>query len=232
MFDKVVKNTVTNQVIEQVKGLLIDGVLRPGDKLPPERQMAEQLGVSRPSLREALRALEYAGVLEPQSGGGVCVANESAVLENNLHTAHLIRQFALEEMIEARKVIESAAVRFAIQRGTDEGLESVRAEHELCRKALGDKQTFVLADYAFHRAIAEAGGNGIMTAMMSSMRSMMSHFNIELLSTRKGREEVVLHHEDILAGLEKRDLAATMAAMEDHLENVVHTMKLKKPSGE
>lgn len=229
MFGKVVKNTVTNQVIEQVKGLLTNGVLRPGDKLPPERQMAEQLGVSRPSLREALRALEYAGVLEPQSGGGVCVANENAVLENNLQTAHLIRQFALEEMIEARKIIEAAAVRFAIERGTEEALEGVRAEHEASRVVLGDREAFVLSDYAFHRAIAEAGGNGILTALLSSMRGMMSHFNIELLSTRKGREEVVHHHGAILKAIENRDLNVATVVMNDHLDNVVCTMKLKKP---
>lgn len=229
MFDKIVKNTVTNQVIEQVKGLLSDGVLQPGDRLPAERQMAEQLGVSRPSLREALRALEYAGVLSSLPNGGVCVADGSAALENNLQTAHLLKQFALEEMIEARKVVEAAAVRFAVERATDEGLEGVSRAHEESLIVLDNKEAFVLADYAFHRAIAESGGNGVMVALMQTMRAMMSHFNIELLSTLEGREEVSRHHARILDALLRRDMAVALVVMDEHLENVVRTMRLKKP---
>ena len=229
MFDKIVKNTVTNQVIEQVKGLLTEGVLQPGDRLPAERQMAEQLGVSRPSLREALRALEYAGVLSSLPNGGVCVADGNAALENNLQTAHLLKQFALEEMIEARKVVEAAAVTFAVERATDEALESVARVHEESLAALDDKQAFVLTDYAFHRTIAEAGGNGVMVALMQTMRAMMSHFNIELLSTRAGREEVTRHHGAILQAIWQRDLVEALAVMDAHLDNVVRTMKLQQP---
>ena len=75
MFDKVVKSTVPGQVIEQIKELLVKGELKRGDRLPPERQLADMLGVSRPSLREALRALEYAGMLETRVGEGIFVAD-------------------------------------------------------------------------------------------------------------------------------------------------------------
>ena len=83
MFDKVVKSTVPGQVIEQIKELLVKGELKRGDRLPPERQLADMLGVSRPSLREALRALEYAGMLETRVGEGIFVADGDSIMMNN-----------------------------------------------------------------------------------------------------------------------------------------------------
>lgn len=80
MFDKVVKSTVPGQVIEQIKELLVKGELKRGDRLPPERQLADMLGVSRPSLREALRALEYAGMLETRVGEGIFVADGDSIM--------------------------------------------------------------------------------------------------------------------------------------------------------
>lgn len=116
MFDKVVKSTVPGQVIEQIKELLVKGELKRGDRLPPERQLADMLGVSRPSLREALRALEYAGMLETRVGEGIFVADGDSIMMNNLLMLHLIKQYALEEMIEVRKVLETSNVRFAVLR--------------------------------------------------------------------------------------------------------------------
>ena len=126
MFDKVVKSTVPGQVIEQIKELLVKGELKRGDRLPPERQLADMLGVSRPSLREALRALEYAGMLETRVGEGIFVADGDSIMMNNLLMLHLIKQYALEEMIEVRKVLETSNVRFAVLRARDEDLAALK----------------------------------------------------------------------------------------------------------
>ncbi len=227
MFDKVVKNTVTHQVIEQIQTLLSGGTLNPGDKLPSERQMAEQLGVSRPSLREALRALEYAGVLVALQGEGVSVADGQTTLDNTLQTTHLVRQFALSEMIEARKAIESAAVKFIMIRAHAKDFEHIRQLHEATRQMVDDKKGFVMADYAFHRAIVDASGNRIFSSMHSTMGSMMKEFNFELLDTRVGREQVIDHHEQIVQALEKRDVDKSLYLMEEHLVRVVESMKQK-----
>lgn len=109
------------RVIEQIKELLVKGELKRGDRLPPERQLADMLGVSRPSLREALRALEYAGMLETRVGEGIFVADGDSIMMNNLLMLHLIKQYALEEMIEVRKVLETSNVRFAVLRARRRG---------------------------------------------------------------------------------------------------------------
>lgn len=229
MFDKIVRNTVTDQVIVQIKELLANGSLQPGDKLPSERQMADQMGVSRPSLREALRALEYAGVLKSQPNGGVYVSDGTSALENNLQVAHLLKQFALEEMIEVRRIIEAASVRFAVERGNKEALLAIRREHEASRRLIGDKAAFALSDFEFHRAIAEAAGNDILVTMLQTMRQMMRDFNIQLLSTTEGREEVFAHHQAILDAIENHDADAAVDALINHLDNVVRTMKSSTP---
>ncbi len=227
MFGKVVKKTVADQVIDQIKSLLAGGDLRPGNRLPPERQLAEMLGVSRPSLREALRALEYAGVLETRVGEGVFVTDGNNILANNLQVSHLVKQYALEEMIEVRKVIEAATVRLAIERGAEEDFEALRKVHDDSKKMVHHKEHFVLADYAFHQALAEAGGNSIFVAMLQTMRHMMSEFNIEILSTIKGRKTVLQHHDAILDALNARNGKEAQHLLEMHLDNVVTSMKAK-----
>ena len=146
MFDKVVKSTVPGQVIEQIKELLIKGELKRGDRLPPERQLADMLGVSRPSLREALRALEYAGMLETRVGEGIFVADGDSIMVNNIPMLHLIKQYALEEMIEVRKVLETASVRFAVIRARDEDLAALRDLIEQSRGQIANKADFIKAD--------------------------------------------------------------------------------------
>lgn len=152
MFDKVVKSTVPGQVIEQIKELLVKGELKRGDRLPPERQLADMLGVSRPSLREALRALEYAGMLETRVGEGIFVADGDSIMMNNLLMLHLIKQYALEEMIEVRKVLETSNVRFAVLRARDEDLAALKEILEQSRGQIANKAAFIKSDYAFHQA--------------------------------------------------------------------------------
>ena len=221
MFDKVVKSTVPGQVIEQIKELLVKGELKRGDRLPPERQLADMLGVSRPSLREALRALEYAGMLETRVGEGIFVADGDSIMMNNLLMLHLIKQYALEEMIEVRKVLETSNVRFAVLRARDEDLAALKEILEQSRGQIANKAAFIKSDYAFHQAIAVASGNSILATMLQTMRTMMSDFNSQLLTSQEGRQQVYAHHKKIVEAILNRDEKAAQDAMFLHLENVV-----------
>ena len=230
MFDKVVKSTVPGQVIEQVKELLVKGELKRGDRLPPERQLADMLGVSRPSLREALRALEYAGMLETRVGEGIFVADGDSIMMNNLLMLHLIKQYALEEMIEVRKALETSNVRFAVLRARDEDLAALKEILEQSRSQIANKAAFIKSDYAFHQAIAVASGNSILATMLQTMRTMMSDFNSQLLTSQEGRQQVYAHHKKIVEAILNRDEKAAQDAMFLHLENVVQSMKKASPS--
>lgn len=226
MFDKVVKNTVTNQVIEQVKGLLVSGALRIGDKLPPERQMAEQLGVSRPSLREALRALEFSGLLIPLPNGGVRVADGGTVLDNALQTTHLVRQFSLEKVLEARRCIELTTVRLAASRASDTARQELCRASEAFRLTVENDGDYVTADLAFHIAIARASGNDVLATMLQSCRAMLHEFSVEALSRSDERATALWHHQRILEAILQRNETEAVAHIEEHLDTLAVVLRL------
>lgn len=225
MFDKVVKSTVAGQVIDQIKQLLADGRLQPGDKLPSERQLAEMLGVSRPSLREALRALEYASVLETRVGEGVFVKCSAAFLDSNIQAANLVKQFELEELLTARRAIEATVIRLAVARADEEDLAALLRLCDAAESQLDDREAFLRNDGEFHAALAEASGNNVLVALLQTMRSLMRSFNRGLLRTREWREEVIRLHRATVERIIAKDETGAIAVMEEHFDNIVSQMK-------
>lgn len=222
MLKKVTKNSVAAQVIDQLTELIKSGSLQPGDRLPSERRMAEELGVSRPPLRESLRALEYAGIIQTRYGDGVYVKSTEFPLEANPLFSRLLNQYSLEEMIEMRKVIETAAVGLAAERATDEDLDALQAIHENSIAYINNMEKFIECDFAFHSAIAEIARNSMLFQSIETMREMMGEFNRELLGSRTYRTDVTGHHAVICGALSARDAGAAVEAMEVHLGNVVN----------
>ena len=149
---------------------------------------------------------------------------------NNLLMLHLIKQYALEEMIEVRKVLETSNVRFAVLRARDEDLAALKEILEQSRGQIANKAAFIKSDYAFHQAIAVASGNSILATMLQTMRTMMSDFNSQLLTSQEGRQQVYAHHKKIVEAILNRDEKASQDAMFLHLENVVQSMKKASPS--
>ncbi len=221
MLKKVSKNTVAAQVITQLTDLIRGGSLRPGDRLPSEREMSEQLGVSRPPIREALRAIEYAGIIETRYGDGIYVKSDIFPTGTDPLFSSLLNQYTLEEMIEMRKIIELASVKLAIERATDDDVEAIREAQRRGGASLGDMDRFIEYDFAFHSSIAETSRNSLLFKSVKTMRTLMSEFNHELLVRRSYRENVNDQHALICDALERRDTAAAVAAMDSHLMNVV-----------
>ncbi|MDR1613416.1 MAG: FadR family transcriptional regulator [Planctomycetota bacterium] len=219
MLKKVSKKTIASQVINQLTDLIRNGKLQPGDRLPPEREMAEQLGVSRPPLRESLRALEYAGVIETRYGDGIYVKSADFPMESGFST--FLNQYTLEEMIEMRKVVEKAAVRFASERASGEDLETLREIQERTKASVDDMERFIECDFAFHSAIAEAARNSMLFETMKTMRRLMAEFNRELLQSRAFRAGVARQHDVVLNAVTKGDAEMAVEAMDRHLDNVV-----------
>lgn len=222
MLKKVTKNSVAAQVIDQLTDLIKNGSLQPGDRLPSERKMAEQLGVSRPPLRESLRALEYAGIIQTRYGDGVYVKSNDFPLEANPLFSRLLNQYTLEEMIEMRKVIETAVIGLAARRATDEDIETLQGIHDKSVKYINNMSKFIECDFAFHSAIAEIARNSMLFKSIETMRDMMGEFNRELLGSRTYRTDVTGHHAVICGALARRDAVAAVEAMDVHLGNVVN----------
>lgn len=227
---KISKNTVAAQVINQLTDLIKNGDVKIGESLPSEREMSEQFGVSRPPLREALRALEYAGIIETRYGDGVYVKSCVFPSESAPLFSTLLNQYTLEEMIEMRKIVEIAAVRMASERATAEDLEMLRNVHSKAQRNIQSIDKFVDCDLAFHCLIAEMARNSMLLDTVQAMRKLMGEFNHELLNNQGYRMTVFEQHTVICDAIFRRDIAAAVEAMHAHLGNVVD-MALRQQIG-
>jgi GntR family transcriptional regulator, transcriptional repressor for pyruvate dehydrogenase complex len=218
-----IKNTkVYEQVIEQIKEMIADGTLKKGDKLPSERDLVEQLQVSRTSIREALRAMEIIGLIECRQGGGNFVREN---FENSLFEP-LSVMFMLEkrnpsEIIELRKVIEVETVALAAERITDDELQEIGEIIEEL-KVSENEEVAVKVDKRFHYAVARAAKNGLILAILNAVSSLIDDFikdaRMKILQEESNRVILSAQHEQVYLALRKHDASAAVKAMRDHLD--------------
>lgn len=203
------------QVADQIRNVIEQGGFAPGTRLPPERELALQIGVSRPSLREALIALEIEGRVEIRMGSGIYVCAPNGAPEA------LALGESPTELMQARSVLEGSVVTLAVARATKQGLEQVKACLDAMRKDVRRGQSPVEADRRFHVAIAEMTGNTVLARMVGELFDERHG----LISSRMSRRaenartwEVALReHEAIYRALEARDPQEAAAAMFGHL---------------
>ncbi|WP_030664186.1 FadR/GntR family transcriptional regulator [Streptomyces rimosus] len=203
-----VKGTVTQRAIGQIKEMIAAGTLEPGQRLPTERNLAERLGISRSSMREAVRALTVLGVLEARHGSGVYVTQLEVgdLLETFGLVAEVSPRERLVELLEVRRILESAATAQAAARITEDQLAAV-AGHLAVMNEATEAEEFIAADMAFHRTIARSAGNKSLAAI------------IDQLSSPTFRTRVRRGHQDA---------AALAQAREDH-RRIYHALKARDP---
>lgn len=206
------------QVADQIRSVIEQGRFAPGTRLPPERELALQLGVSRPSLREALIALEIEGRVEIRMGSGIYVC---AVPNGAVPAEPLALGESPTELMQARSALEGAVVSLAVARVNRQGLEHVKACLEAMREDVRRGVSPVEADRRFHVAIAELTGNTVLARMVGELFDGRHG----LISSRMSRRaenprtwQVALgEHEAIYRALEARDPHQAAAAVFGHL---------------
>ncbi len=223
-FQKITSERLASAVIRQIEHLILRGVLRPGDRLPPERELAERLGVSRPSLREAVADLSEQGLLTTRAGSGIYVAD---VLGNAFSPA-LTRLFAshddaLLDYIAFRRDIEGIAASRAARHGSDTDLALIDTIFRKMETAHGkrDPSEEAALDADFHMAIIEASHNVVMLHMMRSMMDLLREgvfYNRSVMfRQRMTRDALLDQHRAINEALQMRDADGARAAVETHL---------------
>ena len=216
------KGTVTQRAIERIKAMIGEGRLEPGQRLPTERDLAAQLGISRSSMREAIRALTVMGVLEARHGSGIYVTQLQAgdLLETFGVVADLSRGPRLVELLEVRRVLESTAAALAAARITPEQLKATEG-HLAAMNATEDPEEILAHDLAFHREIAAAAGNETMAAILEGLSSRTLRTRVwrgyqeEGAYARTLREHAAIHR-----ALAARDPEAARAAAAAHVGEV------------
>lgn len=226
-FSKVQSEKLASAVVRQIELLILRGILRPGERLPAERELSERLGVSRPSLREAVAELTDHGLLESKAGSGVYVA-EGLVAQFPPAMTRLfaVHDDAVNDYIAFRRDMEGLAVERAAQYGSDTDLKVVDAVYQkmAAAHAAGNVGEEAELDAAFHGAIFEACHNLVMLHVMRSMFDLLKEgifFNRQVMFDQRVTGETLLgQHGAINTFLQARDGSGARAAMEAHLDFV------------
>ena len=226
-FEKIQPEKLSKGVVRQIEQLILRGILRPGERLPSERELAERLAVSRPSLREALSDLQSRGLLESRAGAGVFVAD---VLGSAFSPA-LIRLFASHDeavfdYLSFRRDMEGLAAERAARHASDTDLKVIEAILKKMEAAHQKRNATDEAelDAEFHLSIIEASHNVIMLHMMRSMYDLLKEgvfYNRQIMFKQRMTRDMLLdQHRAINDALQRRDPEGARAAVSRHLDFV------------
>ncbi len=226
-FEMVRRDKVYEGVAKQIERLILKK-LQPGDKLPSERDLAESLGVSRSSIRDAIRSLELMGMVEPRQGAGTIVRQISSdSLVNPLANARKRKEELVGELLDFRKMLEPSLASRAATRVSAEEL----AEMEDILKRQGEKlrngESTIAEDTEFHYAIALASGNSVVRKVLDTLMDLLRDSRERSLQVDGRPQKSLAGHRKILAALNRHDADAAKLAMRHHIEDV-EKMLLKK----
>jgi GntR family transcriptional repressor for pyruvate dehydrogenase complex len=207
-------------VILKLREMIHRGELRPGDRLPPERDLAKLFGVSRPTLRAGIRSLAAVGALQSRQGAGTFVvkAEASPSLDgSSLRLMSSLHGFTSAEMFEARKSLEMAIAGLAAERATSEHIASMSEEIAGMFASLDEPEQFLVHDMHFHQTVAAASGNRILTALMNMVATILFDTRRKTVRRATDLRESAEMHRQIYRAIRKRDQEAARRTMHDHL---------------
>jgi len=215
------RTKVYEEVAERIRRLIVDGRLRPGDKLPPERELAERFAVSRTSVRDAIRVLELTGLLEPRQGEGTVVRELTPdSLAQPLASILIHNRLLLTELLEVRKMIEPPlAARAATLASAEEvaRLEEIFARQQ-ARAARGEAT--IGEDSEFHYTIATAARNRVALKVVDVLMDLLQESRERSLQVPGRLQKSLQGHRRILDAITRRDARAAEAAMQRHLGEI------------
>lgn len=206
-------------VVQHVRALIEHGELRPGDRLPPERELAVQLGVSRPSVRAGLRSLAAIGVLQTRHGAGTFITDGPPTLGSEpLSFLAALHGFTRDEMFEARRVLEIGAAGLAAERVTGERLAPMSEEVAGMFATLDEPQAFLVHDVRFHRAVAAASANPVLAALVEMVSSLVYEGRQKTVERAKDLKESAEMHRRIYQSIRDHDPERARSEMGAHLD--------------
>ena len=223
-FQPLERRKVYAQIAEQLLGQIGSRRLKPGDALPPERELTETFGVGRSSIREALRMLESQGVIRGANGGAFVVADAPSPLESSLRLLFALdEQAGMHDLFELRRILECEATALAAERHADEHLAEMDAaveEMEASLGATGGGEPFIDADLRFHLALAGATGNRLVLHSMQAVRDVLRRALKTVYHIPQSPESAVVEHRRIRAAVAARDPERAREEMRTHLVRV------------
>jgi GntR family transcriptional repressor for pyruvate dehydrogenase complex len=208
---------VPELILDEITRLITEGILKPGDRLPSENELAERFGVGRSSLREAMRALQLLGIIEVIQGKGTFL-RQTYVLPLASDWTRISRMGLISQVMEARQIIEVAIAQLAAERATEEDIAAMRAAIRRAEQAHGDPMISGEASVEFHLALAEATHNEVLALMYKTVRDLYLETARQTQMTPGSVENRLQDHRRILECVEQRNPELASKLMAEHIE--------------
>lgn len=224
MYTPIQSTRVFERVAEQIEKRILDGELRSGDRLPTEREMAEQFQVSRTAVREAMKMLAQKGLVDMRPGRGTIVIDGSReAMENSIG---LLMKMKLGEvggsdnLVEVRAILEIEIAALAAARATEKEIAAMREAIRVMDENLDNADGFITGDNSFHEALAQATQNALILILLKSIVHLLSEQRKQIFEVEGGPTRGQIHHRRILESIIRRDPQTARAAMGAHLLQV------------
>lgn len=210
------------QIVQQIEESILKGALKPGDQLPAERELAQQFGVSRTAVREAIKTLREKGLVEAYSGRGTFItdATSQAVRQSLDLMIKIGQPDGAIHLAEVREILEPEIAALAATRIQDQHLATMQEAFAAMDHARQDPDTYIEADLDFHLSLAEAAANPLILSLIDSIVELLREQRLRIFNVEGGPERGQFHHKRILEAIEHRDPEKAREAMRAHLQQV------------
>lgn len=210
------------QIVQQIEESIVKGVLKPGDQLPAERELAQRFGVSRTAVREAVKALREKGLVEAYSGRGTFITDGTtqAVRQSLDLMVKIGQPEGSTYLAEVRTILEPEIAALAAVRIQEPELVTMREAVAVMDKAGQDPDAYIEADLDFHLALAEGAGNPLILSLLDSIVGLLREQRLRIFTVPGGPERGQIHHKKILEAVEHHDVERARQTMRAHLQQV------------
>ncbi len=226
-FKAIELETPVDKIIAQIRGLIVSGFLKPGDKLPSERKLSDKLGVSRSYIRDAIKKLEFVGILNSLPQSGVVVNGmDIAVMEGLLSNIMKIEKPDFYALVETKGMMEKFSVQQAALRRTDSDIKAIRGALDKYQECVGKNLPAENEDFIFHLRIAEAGHNAVIkTMLLIILPEIMKIYIHENVCGTEVQSKRINEHHAILQAIIDKDGDQARKYMSQHLQEVLEFSK-------
>jgi len=230
MLKPVKQDKLYEKIVEQIKNLIMEGNLKPGERLPPERDLAEKLNVSRVAVREALLTLEFMGLIEIKRGSGVFIPEklQPELVLNSIDFALNFKENIIEDLVEVRQILETKMAGLAAKKADQEDILEIEKKLKIFEEKVKQGKEGTNESLKFHLSIARATKNVIFFRILNQLKVLLVQSG-RLSSKRKERPFIALkQHYEIFEAIKRKDVKKAEEAMANHLEDIRKIFKTEQ----
>lgn len=222
MYTPIQTGRLYEQIVAQIEARILSGDLQPGDKLPAERELAEQFGVSRTAIREAMKALTQRGLVEIYPGRGTFVTHSaSAAMRHSIDLLVRIgHDDGITDLVEVREILEPEIAALAATRATEENIAIMQDAIDAMDESIDDPETYIEADLDFHLALAQGSDNILIPVLIDTLVELLREHRQQAARVAGALIRGQPHHKKIIEAIENRDPDSARSAMRAHLEQI------------